>query len=54
MPKQSLTTLKSQLRRLGFSNTINQVEEYAKAGNENFETFMFINSGNDQLMYTLN
>jgi hypothetical protein len=54
MPKQSLTALKNQLRRLGFSNTVNQVEDYAKAGNENFETFMFIKRSNDQLMYTLN
>jgi hypothetical protein len=53
MPKQNLTTLKSQLHGLGFSSTINQVEDYAKAGNKNFEAFMFIKSSNDQLMYTL-
>ncbi len=53
MAKQEITTLKSQLHRLGFSSTINQVEDNAKVGYENLEAFMFKKTNNDQLMYTL-
>lgn len=53
MSQQNLKALKRQLHRLGFSSTINQVEDYVKAGNKKFEAYMFIKRGNDQLMYTL-
>ncbi len=53
MSQQNLKALKRQLHRLGFSSTINQVEDYVKAGNEKFEAYMFIKGRNDQLMYTL-
>lgn len=53
MFQQNLNALKKQLHRLGFSNTISQVEDYIKAGNENFKAYMFIKRSNDQLMYTL-
>lgn len=53
MSQQNLKTLKEQLDRLGFPSTVNQVEEYIKAGNEKFKAYMFIKSRNDHLMYTL-
>ena len=53
MPLRNLTSLKNQLRKLGFSAAISQVETYANQNNKNFKAYMFLWKNNDRLMYTL-
>ncbi len=53
MQQQSLTSLKNQLHKLGFSGTFSQVEDYANINIDDFKAFMFVSKSNDRLMYTL-
>ncbi|HMT97324.1 MAG TPA: hypothetical protein PKC62_11605, partial [Ferruginibacter sp.] len=45
--------MKNQLRKLGFSAAISQVETYANQNNKDFKAYMFLWKNNDRLMYTL-
>lgn len=53
MPQKNISMLKSQLHKLGFSGTLDQVDAYSKTIADKFNACMFAIEGNDRLMYTL-